>query len=154
MKPTGVAVVALLIAVGLAANAPAGTRSSSCTAGVSTVGGAKVRTFCGPAKATAKTAGMTFRFSGGRCEVTQGFFTVNIGSITLPPAKAKLMYLGIDVKPPRAGVHHNQIVSWQVPGKGYSILGATVTVSAGLKSGTFSGRVIGGGAATGSFSCS
>ena len=154
MKPTGVAVVALLTGIGLVGSALAGTRSTSCTAGVRTVGGAKVRTFCGPAKATAKTAGKTFSFSGGQCEVSQGFFTVNIGSITLPPAKAKFAYLGIDVKPPRAGVHRNQIVSWQVPGKGYSILGATVTVSAGLKSGTFSGRVIGGGAATGSFSCS
>ena len=161
MRLTGVprlwlllAAVGLLTGVGLAGNALAGARSSSCTAGVSTVGGAKVRTFCGPAKAIAKTAGKTFRFSGGQCAVSQGFFTVNIGSITLPPAKAKFTYLGIDVKVPRAGVHHNQIVSWQVPGKGYSILGATVTVSAGLKSGTFSGRVIGGGAATCSFSCS
>jgi hypothetical protein len=154
MKATGVAVVALLAGVGLAGSALAGPRSSSCTAGVHTVGGANVRTFCGPAKATAKTAGKTFSFSGGQCSVTQGYFTVNIGSITLPPAKAKFAYLGIDVKPPRAGVHRNQIVSWQVPGKGYSIIGATVTVRAGLKSGTFAGRVIGGGNATGSFSCS
>src|SRR5258708_14281062 len=149
MKPTGGAVVALLTGIGWVGSALAGNRSSSCTAGVRTVGGAKVRTFCGAAKATAKTAGKTFSFSGGQCEVSQGFFTVNIGSITLPPAKAKFAYLGIDVKPPRAGVHHNQIVSWQVPGKGYSILGATGTVGAGLKSGTFRGRVVGGGHATG-----
>ena len=161
MQATGVgqrslllAAVGLLAAAAVAGTAPAGTRSASCTAGVRTVGGAKVRTFCGPATATAKTAGRTFRFSGGQCQVSQGFFTVNIGSITLPPPKPKFAYLGIDVKPARAGAHQNQIVSWQVPGKSFSILGATVTVSAGLKGGTFSGRLIGGGSATGSFSCS
>src|SRR5258708_40109886 len=137
MKPTGGAVVALLTGIGWVGSALAGNRSSSCTAGVRTVGGAKVRTFCGAAKATAKTAGKTFSFSGGQCEVSQGFFTVNIGSITLPPAKAKFAYLGIDLKPPRAGVHRNQIVSSQVPRKGYRLIRATVAIPAGFKPATF-----------------
>jgi len=147
----GVAVMAVGAGGG---NAVAGTHSAACTAGVHTVSGAKVRTFCGPARGTAKGGGKTFTFSGGRCAVSQGFFTVNIGSITLPPAKPKFVYLGIDAQPPRAGVHHNQIASWQVPGKGYSILGATVTLSANLKSGTFAGRLLSGGTASGTFSCS
>ena len=150
-----VAAVAFVVAVGSVGNALAGMRSASCTAGVRTVGGATVRTFCGPARATVKAAGKTFVFSGGQCTVSSGFFTVNVGSITLgPQSKPKFAYLGIDVKPPRAGLHRNQVVSWQVPGKGYALIGATVTVSAGLKGGTFTGRLIGGGTATGLFSCS
>ena len=148
-----VLVVAFVLAL-VAGSASAGTRSSACTAGLHTVGGAKERTFCGPAHATAHAAGRTFAFSGGECAVSQGFFAVNIGSITLPPAQPKSTYLGIDVKPASAGSHANQIVSWQVPGKGYTILGATVVVSSGLKGGTFSGRLSAGGTASGSFNCS
>ncbi len=128
--------------------------ASACTAGVRTVGGATVRTFCGPASATAKAGGRTFHFSGGTCAVEQGYLTVNIGAITLPPAKPKLAYLGIDVKPPKAGAHANQIVSWQVPGKRYSLLPGRVVVQAGLKGGSFSGPVLGGGGAgSGTFTC-
>ena len=129
--------------------------AAGCTAGVRTVGGATVRTFCGPAKATAKIGGQTFRFSGGSCAVEGGYFTVNIGSITLPPAKPKFAYFGMDVKPPKAGTHPSQILSWQEPGKRYSLLPVTVTVKPGLKSGTFTGKVLGGtGTGSGSFTCS
>ena len=96
----------------------AATGSVSCTAGVHTVGGATVRTFCGPAHARAKVGAKTFRFSGGQCAVSNGYFTVNIGSITLGQGtKPKFAYLGIDMRPSADGVHHNQVVSWQVPGK-------------------------------------
>jgi hypothetical protein len=147
----GAAVVVAVAAVG--GRAAASPRSSACTAGTHTVSGATVRTFCGPAHATVKTAGRTFTFSTGQCALSGGYFSVNIGSITLPPAKPKFTYLGIDVKPAKAGAHSNQIVSWQVPGTSYSILGASVTVGPGLKSGSFSGRVLTGGTASGSFSC-
>ncbi len=114
-----------------------------------------MRTFCGPATATARVGSKTFRFSGGQCTVSQGYFTVNIGAITLGSEKPKYAYLGIDVKPPKAGTHASQIVSWQAPGKRYSLLPAKVTVASGLRSGTFSGPVLGGsGSATGSFHCS
>ncbi len=65
----------------------------------------------------------------------------------------RFSYLGIDAQPPRAGVHRNQIVSWQVPGKSYSLLGATVRLAAGMHGGTFSGRLLTGGTASGSFAC-
>ena len=100
-----------------------------------------------------KAAGETFTFTSGQCALASGFFSVNIGSITLPPAKPKFTYLGIDVKPATAGTHTNQIVAWQVPGNGYSIAGATVIISAGMKSGSFSGRLLSGGTASGSFTC-
>jgi hypothetical protein len=133
----------------------AGAATTGCKAAVHTVGGATVRTFCGSAKATARIGGTTFRFSGGSCAVEGGYFTVNIGSITLPPAKPKFAYFGMDVKPPKAGAHPNQIVSWQEPGKRYSLLPVSVTVKPGLKGGTFTGKVLGGtGTGSGSFSCS
>jgi hypothetical protein len=112
-----------------------------------------VRTFCGAARATVKAAGKTFLFTSGQCAVSGGYFAVNIGSITLPPAKPKFTYLGIDVRPAAAGAHTNQIVAWQVPGTSYSIAGATVRVNAGMKGGSFSGRLLTGGTASGSFTC-
>ena len=133
----------------------AGRGAVACTPGVRSVGGATVRTFCGPAKGVAHAQGKTFHFSGGMCLVSRGYLTVNIGSITIggPGVKPKFLYLGMDVRPPRDGKHANQIVSWQAPGKGYSLLGATVTVRGGLKRGSFTGRVIGDGPASGSFTC-
>ena len=149
-----VAPLGLVLSIVSAGGLLAATRSLSCTAGVHTVGGATVRSFCGPAHATAKVGRKTFRFSGGQCAVSNGYFTVNIGSITLGQGvKPKFAYLGIDVRPSADGVHHNQVVSWQVPGKGYAVLGATVTVSGGMKRGSFTGNAISGGTATGSFTC-
>ena len=147
---------ALLLALTAGAGSPAAAQSgtTACTPGVRTVGGAQVRTFCGPARATAKAGGKTFRFSGGQCAISRGIFTVNIGTVTITRVEPKFSYLGIDAQPPKAGAHHNQIVSWQVPGKGYSIISATVTIAAGLRSGTFSGRLLTGGVASGSFTCS
>jgi hypothetical protein len=120
---------------------------------VRTVYGATVEIFCGPAQATAKAVGKTFSFSGGECAVSGGYFTVNVGSTTMPPVKPKFVYLGIFVKPARAGTHANQIVSWQIPGTGYSLRGATVTVNAGLTGGSFTGRLLNGASASGSFRC-
>jgi hypothetical protein len=148
-----VAAGVLVAAAVLSAGALAGLRSAACTAGVHTVAGATVRSFCGPARGTAKAAGTTFSFSGGQCSLAGGYFTVNIGSITLPPAKPKFSYLGIDVKPPQAGTHPNQIVTWQAPGRGYSVNGATVTITAGMKGGSFTGQLLTGGTASGSFTC-
>jgi hypothetical protein len=149
-----VAAAALSVASICVGSVLASPRSANCTGGTHTVAGATIRTFCGPARGSAHAAGKTFTFSGGQCAVSQGFFSVNIGSITLPPAKPKSIYLGIDVKPAQAGAHANQIVSWQVPGTDYSIIGANVTVSPGLGGGSFSGRLATGGTASGSFSCS
>ena len=147
--------LAVLAAAAVLGRAGATTRSASCAAGVHTAAGATVRTFCGPAKATAKIGSQTFRFSGGSCTVEGGYFNVNVGSITLPPAKPKFAYLGIDVKPPRPGTHPNQVVAWQEPGKRYGLLPVSVTVKPGLKGGTFTGKVLGGaGTGSGTFTCS
>ena len=137
----------------LAAVALPGAGASACTAGVRTVGGATVRTFCGPAKATAKIGSKTFHFTGGQCAVEQGMLTVNIGSITLGLGKPKYAYFGLDAKPPKAGAHPNQVVSWQFGGRRYSLLPVKVVLNAGLHSGSFSGSVLTGGSGSGTFTC-
>jgi len=147
-------VLALLAALAAAAAvAQPGAGASACTAGVRTVGGATVRTFCGPAKATARIGSKTFHFAGGECAIEQGMFTVNIGSITLGPGKPKYPYFGLDAKPPKAGAHANQIVSWQFAGRRYSLLPVKVVLNAGLHSGSFSGTVLTGGSGSGTFTC-
>lgn len=157
MSSTARITLAALVAAAVAVvgiTASVATARTSCTPGVRTVGESTVRTFCGPATATAKIGGKTFHFTGGQCAVEQGYFTVNIGAITLGSEKPKYAYLGIDVKPPKPGTHASQIVSWQTPGKRYSLLPAKVTLAAGLHSGTFSGPVLGGGGSgSGSFHC-
>ena len=107
-----VALVALTFAANVAASG-ADRGRVACTPGVRSVGGATVRTFCGPARGVAHAEGKTFHFSGGMCLVSRGYFTVNIGSITIggQGVKPKFLYLGIDVRPARDGVHANQIVS-------------------------------------------
>jgi hypothetical protein len=143
----------VVVLAALAAIALPGAGASACTAGVRTVGGLTVRTFCGPAKATAKIGSKTFHFSGGTGAVEQGMFTVNIGSITLGAGKPKFAYFGLDAKPPKAGAHPNQIVSWQFGGQRYSLLPVKVVLNAGLHSGSFSGSVLTGGSGSGTFTC-
>ena len=146
--------LALLAAAVTAVGASASTKTATCSAGTKTVGGVSVRTFCGPAHATVHAGGKTLQFSGGNCSISGGMLAVNIGSITLGTGKPKYTYFGLDVNPPKAGSHAGQVVSWQTPGKRASLIPGTVVVAAGLKSGTFSGPVFGGGGtATGSFTC-
>lgn len=135
-----------------AAVAAARDATAACTPGVKTSGGVTYRTFCGSARATAKVGGKTVTFAGGKCEVAGGTFTVNIGTISLGAAKPKYLYFGMDVTPAKAGAHTG-LVAFSVPGKRYSLLNAKVTVKAGLRGGSFSGTVLSGGTASGTFSC-
>jgi hypothetical protein len=143
----------LIVLATAAAVALPGAGASACAAGVRTVGGATVRTFCGPAKATAKIGSKTFHFTGGTCAIEQGMFTLNIGSITLGTGKPKFAYFGLDAKPPKAGAHPNQVVSWQFGGHSYSLLPVKVVLNARLHSGSFSGSVLTGGSGSGTFTC-
>ena len=150
MRLTLVAAAALA-ALALAAQAPA---RPACTAGVHTLGGATVRTFCGPAKATLRLGTRTYVFAGGECARSGTTLGLNIGTITLG-GTPKSRYFGLLVsRATHDGRFTNQIVSWQFPGKGGGLAGAKVTLSGGQKKGSFSGSVIGGGTASGTFSCS
>ena len=125
----------------------------ACTAGVHTLGGATVRTFCGPAKATLHLGTRTYVFTGGECARAGNKLGINIGTITLGPSP-KSRYFGVLVSgATHDGTFTNQIVSWQFPGKGGGLAGAKVTLSGGQTKGTFSGSVIRGGTASGTFTC-
>ena len=136
--------LALLAAVvaALAMTAQAGARET-CSAGVKTTSGVTYRTFCGGAKATLKFGGKTYLFTGGSCDTTAGTFTINIGTITLPPGKPKYRYFGMTVFTARDGTFMNQAVSWQFPGGLHNALfHVTVKLAGGRKHGTFRGTTL------------
>jgi hypothetical protein len=145
-------VAALLAALALTAQAPA---RQSCTPGVRTAGGVTYRTFCGKAKATVDFGGHTYHFTGGSCDSTSDAFTINIGTITLPPGKPKYRYFGITVFTPKDGMFNNQAIGWTFPnGARNSLLHATVKLQGGRKHGTFRGMTLGDNKrGFGTFSC-
>jgi len=160
LAATAVALVSASVAASASARA-------GCTAGESTIGGVKYETFCGPAKATVKTGGKTLSFSNGACVMTGSYFTINVGATQLlATAKPVKPYFGLDVgKVPggaefggRAaggdGTYGNVPVSFvSNSGVKYLVLGATVKLTNGRKAGSFSGKLLAGGTASGTFSC-
>ena len=145
-----VLVTGLVATLAWTAQAPA---RPACTAGVQTIGGATVRTFCGPAKATLRLGARTYVFTGGECARSGNKLAVNIGTITLGPSP-KSRYFGVLVSgATHDGTFPNQIVSWQFPGKGGGLAGGKVTLSGGQTKGTFAGPVTSGGGGSGTFTC-
>ena len=142
------------IAAALAVTAQAGARET-CTAGVRTAGGVTYRTFCGPAKATLRFGGKTYLFTGGSCDSTTSTFTINLGTITLPPGKPKYRYFGITVFTGKDGTFTNQAVGWQFPnGKHNALFHAKIKLTGGRKHGIFSGTTLADQKpGSGTFSC-
>jgi hypothetical protein len=147
--------IAALTATALAATAFASSSphaAAACLPGMKKINGVNARTFCGPAKATVKINGSTVSYKGGECSKSIGLFAVNIGTVVLGNLKNKPEYLGVTAAA-KAGVQTRQTVAVVHAGKSKSIIG-TVTLKAGLKSGTFSGKVFGSSAViSGSFTC-
>ena len=115
-----------------------------------TVDGATVVVYCGPAKATITMAGKTYRFSGGQCGQSVGFWTLLVGRQTLPPAKPKFPSFQATAKlaKTKAGTYSKgeYTLSFQLPGKDVVVSAGnpylqtgSVTVAAGAKKGTFAG---------------
>lgn len=147
----------VLVATGLSLAAAGGLAGSSGGATASTPGcknitvdGATVVVYCGPAKATIKMAGKTYRFSGGKCQQSVGFWTILLGKQTLPPAKSKFPSFqgAAKVAKTKAGTYKKgeYTLSFQLPGKDVVISAGnpyiqtgSVTVTAGAKKGTFAG---------------
>jgi hypothetical protein len=128
------------------------TAAAACVPGVKKINGVNARTFCGPAKATVRMNGQTVPYKGGACSKSVGLFTINVGTIVLGNLKNKPEYFGITVDA-KAGTQTNEGVSVTHAGKSLAIMG-TVTLKAGLKAGTFSGKVFGSPARiSGSFTC-
>jgi hypothetical protein len=150
-----VGLVALCTGAALTANAFASSSphgAATCTPGVHKVGGVNARTFCGPAKASVRLNGKAVSYKSGECSNTIGLFSVNIGTVVLGNLKNKPEYFGVTAKA-KAGVQAQQAIAVVHSGKSRAIIG-TVTLKAGLKSGTFSGKVFGSPKKiTGSFTC-
>jgi hypothetical protein len=126
--------------------------AASCVEGVKKIGGVPARTFCGPAKASVKLNSRTVSYANGSCSKSFAGFTINIGTVVLGTTKNMPEYFGITVKA-TAGAHGNSGVAVVHAGKRYAVIG-TVTLKAGLRSGTFSGKVFGSPTKiAGSFSC-
>lgn len=146
-----------LSAAALIAPAASGASGTTCVAGTTTIAGKKAVRFCGPAKASAKVGAKTFTFSGGACQVSGVYFTLNIGAITVHrTANSKpgpSPYFGVTITPSDAGVHLGQVLTWTSGGKGYSVLGSRITLKSGLKSGRFTGRSLDGKKVMGTFTC-
>jgi hypothetical protein len=150
-------VVAAALAAALAIGAQASARVD-CTAGVVTKGGVTYRTFCGPAKAQVSIGPVHYRFdTGGNCTESGSYYSVNVGTIALPPGKPKYSYFGLTVTAKHAGTFKSPApaIGWQFPdGKHGGLLFSSVTIAPGMKKGSFSGKVIGTNRpATGTFTC-
>jgi hypothetical protein len=152
MKRTLIGVAAAALAAAALGTSSAHS-AAACTAGVTKVGGSPARTFCGPAKAKVKLGSSTASYAGGECSKSSFGWTINIGTVVIGNAKKKPEYFGITTTKASAGAHAKSTVAIVHSGKTYAVIG-TVTLKAGLKSGTFSGKVFGSPTKiTGSFSC-
>jgi hypothetical protein len=146
---TTTALIAAAFTLAGTATAPAATAvaagspqsAAACVPGVKKINGVTARTFCGPAKAIVKMNGTTISYSGGNCSKSLGLFAVNIGTVVLGTLRNKPEYLGVTAGA-RAGVQTRQGVSVVHAGRSHAIIG-TVTIKAGLKAGTFAGKVFG-----------
>ena len=150
---SGLVAVCAATALGTTALASGSAPSvTACVAGVKKINGVSARTFCGPAKATVKLNGRSVFYKGGECSKSIGLFSVNIGTVVLGNVKNKPEYFGVTASA-KAGVQARQGVSVVHVGKSRSMIG-TVKLNAGLKGGTFSGKVFGSSAViSGSFTC-
>jgi hypothetical protein len=140
----------LLCATVFASGAVAG--ATSCVPGVKAINGVSARTFCGPARATVKVNGKTISYTGGACSTSIGLLSVNIGTVVLGTLKNAPEYLGVTAKA-KAGTQSRQTIAVVHAGQTEAIIG-TVTIKAGLKQGTFAGKVFGSPETiSGSFTC-
>jgi hypothetical protein len=158
---TSTAIAPLVLALAAAALVAPSTSSAAgaaCVPGHTQVGGKSATRFCGPAKAVAKVGSRKFTFTGGVCQVSGIYFTVNIGTVVnnkLATAKpGPLSYFNIALTPASTGVHLTQGLTWISGGKRYAVIGNKITINQGLKSGSFSGRAISGAKISGTFTCS
>lgn len=151
----------LVMLIGLAA-AVASAPASTAACGPKPGGKAQVQNWCGPAKATVTWAGKTLTLKGGQCEVNTSlgdpYFVINAGTYTIPPAKPvsrAFSALQGTPAPLKAGTYSAWLISFQTPGRQWLFRSRTtkVTITAGAKTGTFSGTLDGGGKATGSWTC-
>jgi hypothetical protein len=149
-----IVIVGATAGLALAASAFASPqRAFACVAGVKKVGGVSARTFCGPATATVHINGKTVLYKGGECSKSSFGWSINIGTVVLGNLSKKPEYFGITAKA-TAGAQSNGAVAVVHAGKSLAVTGSAITLKAGLRSGTFSGKVFGAPTrVSGSFTC-
>jgi hypothetical protein len=139
-----------VLASALASGAQAQTSSSAaCTPKSTTIGGQSAVVFCGPAVATIKAAGQTFRITGGTCATQAGSTFAQVGTIGGPRKgtlqSRPLFYVLFNPKNAASG----SILYWIVDGKRYrAAKGARITIVGSRVS--FSGKLDQGSGASGS----
>ena len=154
-------------AIAAASGPPAAVPAAgTCQPGLTTVSGARYRQFCGPARATVKTGGRVLSFRGGQCSKTSSYIAVNIGAAALGqgPRPAR-PYFGLVVgKLPGAavmggrpagsdGTYKGVDLAFNYGGTRYLMLSATVALSGDRTTGSFAGKLLTGGQASGTFHC-
>jgi len=128
-------------------------------AGTQEINGVNTRQFCGPAKAQATTNGQTMNWSNGECSTTGGAFSVNIGRIILGTSdaakelKKQYDYFGITLQATNDGTYDKAVISMDYQGQSYALISSSLTLSDGMKLGTFTGNDLKGVSVNGSFSC-
>lgn len=152
------AFAALAVAAGGAAGGAA-PAAASCATGMRqlTVRGHVGFRFCGPASAVVRLGGLggrTLRFSNGLCRRAAGAFTVNIGTTVPGLRTGKPPYFGITTHTAQAGPQPDAAVGFTYGGRTYAITNQAVTLAAGLRKETFSGRALASSTrVNGSFTC-
>jgi hypothetical protein len=128
-------------------------------AGVKAINGVNTRQFCGPAKAQATANGQSLSWSNGECTTTAGAFTLNIGRVILgsdaaaQELKKQYDYIGITLQATQDGTYSKAVIAFDYQGQAYALINNTLTLSGGLKQGTFNGSDLHGVTASGSFTC-
>jgi hypothetical protein len=134
---------------------------TGCVAGLQEINGVNSRQFCGPAKAQATVNGQSLSWSNGECVTNSSAsaFTVNIGRVilgsdaTATALKKQYDYFGITVRATQDGAYSNNVIAFGYQGQSYALITNTLTLSGGLKQGTFNGSDLHGVTASGSFTC-
>jgi hypothetical protein len=139
--------------------ATTGGSQTGCAAGTQEINGVNTRQFCGPAKAQATANGQTMNWSNGECSTTGGAFSVNIGRIILgsndaaKELKKKYDYFGITLQATSDGTYDKAVISMDYQGQSYALITSSLTLSGGMKQGTFTGSDLKGVSVSGSFTC-
>jgi hypothetical protein len=143
-------VMAICLSAGLAAGGharPLQPKRAACTVKHTTIGGHSAVVECGPAKATVRYGGKTFKFSGGTCKRTSApfpavAFTLYIGTRVTGAASPHLFFAFGDVKRDGTYTTADFEVGFQEDGVAYSLHKGKTTVSRRLRQGTFSGGTV------------
>jgi hypothetical protein len=154
MRP-GVVLAAVVAACAVWVAPSAGT-PAACDPGQKVVKGTSLYVYCGPARATVKVGGKTYRIFGGKCKrmPLAKLYVVDVGIITIAGSKPTARYLGIRSKRLTPGTTRSAGIAVQVARRAYNVAPSVVKVAKGMRSGTFSGDALGpAGAVSGSWTC-